>query len=103
MLEGEGFSLLFVNFCIIRLGMKLKICVPVMCVPLLVCACFLVSFGSGLGGVCSVRLKRCKDGRMCLATVQVGFDCLAETPWAMFCVWGCVCSLSWHSWSSVSA
>lgn len=66
------------------------------------CLCVPVSFGSGLGGVCSVHLKRCKRGRMCLATVQVGFDCLAEATWAIFCVWGRVCSLSWHSWSSVS-
>lgn len=62
--------------------------VCVVCVPLFVCACFFVSSGSGLGGVCSVHVKRCKRGRMCLAAVQVDFDCLAEegTTWATFCV-----------------
>lgn len=104
MLEGEGFSLLFVNFCFISLDVKLKIHVHVMSVPWFVCACLLMSFGSGLGGVCSVHVKRCKRGNMCLAADQVGFDCLAEegTTLAMFCVWGYVCPLSWHSWGSVS-
>lgn len=63
-----------------------------------VCACFLVSSSSGLGGICSLHVKRCKRGRTCLAAVEVDFVCLAEegSTWAMFCVWGCVCSLSWH-------
>lgn len=88
MWEGEGFSLLFVNFGFISLGVKLKIRVHMMCMPLLVCACFLVSPGSGLGGVCSEHMKRCKRGRICLAAVQVAFDCCAEEgiTWAMFCV-----------------
>lgn len=38
-----------------------------------VCACFLVSSSSGLGGICSVHVKRCKRGRTCLAAVEVDF------------------------------
>lgn len=42
MWEGEGFSLLFVNFGFISLAVKLKTRVHVMCVPVSLCLLALV-------------------------------------------------------------
>lgn len=72
-----------------------------LCLCLPVSLCLLALVRRGLFSA----LEEVQEGEgMCLAAAGVGFDCLAEqgTTWAMFCVWGYVCSLSWHSWSSVS-